>query len=169
MKMFIGQAIDAKMLEQETSVWPVERGAAMYDALVWAASGRRQSTIPSFTTRVNATDGGVDAEWSVDVKVDRDDPPAPFLVPGWNVFQYKQHDAARGRSVILAGLKRSLRAALAHVIEAHDGRVPDSYTLIVNLDLLHGHKAALREALLAGHPEPAATRVQTLGAAELAA
>jgi hypothetical protein len=169
MGLLIGQAIDGKTLEQATMVWPSERGATMCNALVWAASGRRQPAMPSFTMRVNAKDRGVDAEWTVDVAADDGSRPAPILVPGWNVFQYKHRDAARGRSAVVSDLRRSIRGAVSQVVERHDGRIPASYTLMVNIDLLHAQKAILHDALAEGLPEQPSTQIAILGAAELAA
>jgi hypothetical protein len=65
MVLLIGQPINGRDLEQATSPWSPERFASMCDALAWAASGRQGPGLPSFTTRVNAKDGGVDAEWWV--------------------------------------------------------------------------------------------------------
>ena len=92
MALLIGQPIDARELEQATSQWSPENFSSMCDALAWAASGRQCSTLPSFTSRVNAADGGIDAEWALEIPDDGNPLPAPILGPGWNVFQYKKRD-----------------------------------------------------------------------------
>jgi hypothetical protein len=92
MALLIGQAIDGRELEQATSPWPPERFASMCNALAWVVSGRQCPGVPSFTIRVNAKDGGIDAELSVELPGDDRPVPTPIVGPGWNVFQYKKRD-----------------------------------------------------------------------------
>lgn len=86
MGLLIGQSIDGRELEQATSPWPPDRFASMCDALAWAASGRQCTSLPSFTTRVNAKDAGIDAEWQVELPDNGRSVPTPILGPGLNVF-----------------------------------------------------------------------------------
>ena len=67
MSLLIGQPISADELEQVTSTWPPERFATLCNTMAWAASGRAFQTFPSFTSRINVKDGGVDAEWTVEI------------------------------------------------------------------------------------------------------
>lgn len=92
MALLIGQPLIGRELEQETSRWGPARFASMCDALVWAVSGRRCPGLPSFTARVNAQDGGIDTEWSVELPENSFSALTPILGPGWNVFQYKKRD-----------------------------------------------------------------------------
>ena len=59
----------------------------MCNDLVWAVSGRQFPELPSFTERVNAADGGIDAEWEVEIADNNNALPTPIVGPGWNVFQ----------------------------------------------------------------------------------
>src|SRR6266571_1010100 len=112
MVLLIGQPINGRELEQATSPWSPERFASMCDALAWAASGRECPSLPSFTTRVNAKDGGIDAEWSVDLPEGDYPVPTPILGPGRNVFQYKKRDLiAQDRRRVISNLKSSLAGA----------------------------------------------------------
>src|SRR5215510_7698236 len=105
MALLIGQPMNARALEQATSPWSPERFASMCDALAWVVSGRQGPSLPSFTSRVNAKDGGIDAEWSVELPDDSHRMPTPLLGPGWNVFQYKKRDLiAQDRRGIIANL-----------------------------------------------------------------
>jgi len=141
----------------------------MCDALAWAASGRQCSTLPSFTSRVNAADGGIDAEWTLEIPDDGKPVPAPILAPGWNVFQYKKRDLmAKDRSRIISNLKSSVRGAIAE-IERKFGRTPDHYILFVNVDLKHDQTRAIKEAVLDQYAHPSDIHIEIVGAAELAA
>lgn len=169
MALLIGQSIDARGLEQTTSQWSPEHFASMCDALAWAASGRQCSTLPSFTSRVNAGDGGIDVEWFIEIPDDQSPITTPILGPGWNVFQYKKRDLmAENRSRIIANLKSSLRGAVAE-IERRFGRMPDHYILVVNVDLKHDQTRAIKEAVLDQCVHPSDIHIEIVGAAELAA
>lgn len=169
MALLIGQDINARELEQTTSHWSPEHFSSMCDALAWAASGRQRSTLPSFTSRVNAGDGGIDAEWALEIPDDGNPVPAPILGPGWNVFQYKKRDLmAEDRSRIISNLKSSLRGAVAE-IERRFGRTPDHYILFVNVDLKHDQTRAIKEAVLDQCAHPSDIHIEIVDAAELAA
>jgi hypothetical protein len=171
MALLIGQAIDGRELEQATSPWSPERFAAMCDALVWAASGRQCPGLPDFTSRVNAKDGGIDAEWCVDLPHESRDVPTPFAGPGWNVFQYKKRDLiAQDRRRVISNLKSSLTGAVSDLVKQDkNGRYPDRYILFINVDLKSGDKSALRESILKGYRDDTRLHVEIIGAAELAA
>lgn len=167
MPLLIGQPITARELELVTSSWFPEQFASMCNALAWSASGRKCPDPPSFTERVNAGDGGIDAEWTVEVPPDDHPIPTPILGPGWNIFQYKKRDlVAQDRRRIISGLKSGIREALAELVK-ETGRHPDRYILFVNIDLKHDQKAALKAAILEGYDRP--LKVQVAGAAVLAA
>ncbi len=174
MPLLIGQPLDARELEQVTSQWLPERFAAMCDALAWAVSGRACPSLPSFTNRVNAKDGGIDAEWTLELPVDDNPIPTPILGPGWNVFQYKKRDLlAQDRKHIISNLKASLKGekkegAINEIIKRHQ-RHPDRYVLFVNVDLLSKDKAAIKESILKDYSGKPDIHVEVVGAAELAA
>lgn len=169
MALLIGQPINARELEQSTSQWSPEHFASMCDALAWAASGRQCSTLPSFTNRVNAADGGIDVEWFIEIPDDGSPIPTPLLGPGWNVFQYKRRDLmAQDRSRIIANLKSSVRDSIAE-IERKFGRTPDHYIFFVNVDLKHDRTRAIKEAVLDQCAHPSDIHIEIVGAAELAA
>ena len=110
MALLIGHAMNGRDLEQVTSPWPPERFASMCNALAWAVSGRQCPGLPSFTQRANAKDGGIDAEWSVELPDDGPPVSTPLLGPGWNVFQYKKRDLiAQDRRRIITNLRSHLQ------------------------------------------------------------
>lgn len=169
MALLVGEPIDGRELEQLTSSWPPERFASMCDALAWAASGRQCSSLPSFTARVDAKDGGIDAEWSVEIPADGRSVSTPILGPGWNVFQYKKRDLiAQDRRRVISNLKSSLAGAVKDLME-REKRHPDRYVLFVNVDLKHDDKRVITESILKGYQGTPSLHVEIVGAAELAA
>jgi len=168
MAVLIGQSIDGREVEQETSPWSPERFASMCDALAWAASGHSCPSLPSFTSRVNAKDGGIDAEWSVEIPSTGNAIPTPMIGPGWNVFQYKKRDLiAQDRRRVISNLKASLKNAVQDIVTRSKG-CPDHYILFVNVDLKHDDKQGFRDAILKGLPDQN-LHVEIIGAGELAA
>jgi len=171
MALLIGQAMNGRDLEQATSPWPPERFAAMCDALAWAVSGRQCLSLPSFTAQVYAKDGGIDAEWSVELPDDGHPVPTPLLAPGWNVFQYKKRDLiAQDRRRIISNLKSSLTGAVSEIVNKDKAkRHPDRYVLFVNVDLKGSDKLALQESILKGDSDQSKVHVNIVGAGELVA
>lgn len=168
MSLLAGQAIDAEELEKATSTWSPGRFATLCNTLAWASLGQSIQTIPSFTSRVNVKDGGIDAEWDVEIPAGSSPIPTPILSPGWNVFQYKQRDVfSSNRQSIVSNLRSSLKGAFKAVTD-HFARKPDRYTLFVNINLALDKKAPLKKSILAGE-EQDESRIQIFGAAELAA
>jgi hypothetical protein len=144
------------------------RFPSLCNSLAWAYAKSASASLPSFTERVNVADLGIDAEWDTELPVDHD---SPLLGPGWNVFQYKQHDvSARGRGRAFSRLKDELRGAVEE-LHKRAGRRPERYVLFTNVDLSHstgGQKGQLREKILEGYDRPGDVRVEIVGAAELA-
>lgn len=139
----------------------------MCNDLVWAVSGRVSLELPSFTQRVNAADGGIDAEWDVEVPIGARVLPTPIVGPGWNVFQYKKRDLiAQDRKRIISNVKSSLRRSLAN-LSREQRRIPDRYILILNVDLKHDQTLALKNAILEGCDRASEVHVEVIGAAEL--
>ena len=168
MSLLIGQPISADELEQVTSTWPPERFATLCNTMAWAASGRAFQTFPSFTSRINVKDGGVDAEWTVEIPHGNGRIPTPILGPGWNVFQYKQRDVfARKRQPIISNLRSSLKAAIMEVAK-NSGKIPDQYILFVNIHLTPDDTASLKKSIRANDEEAAKTQIEVIGAEELA-
>lgn len=169
MALLVGQHIDAGELERVTSSWPPERFATLCNTVAWAASGRTFQTLPSFTSRVNVKDGGVDAEWTVEIPHGNERIPTPILGPGRNVFQYKKRDLfARKRQRIVADLRSSLSGAIKEVAK-NFGKLPDQYILFVNIHLTPNETASLKNSIKTNDEEIAKTHVEVIGAAELAA
>lgn len=167
MSLLIGQPISADELEQVTSTWPPERFATLCNTMAWAASGRAFQTFPSFTSRINVKDGGVDAD--VEIPHGKGHIPTPILGPGWNVFQYKQRDVfARKRQPIISNLRSSLNGALKEVAK-NFGKIPDQYTLFVNIHLAPNETASIKKSIRANDEETAKTQIEVIGAEELAA
>lgn len=175
MARLLGEPITPRDLERVTGTWRVERFTALCDAVTWASSGGRWGPMPTFTGRVRAADGGVDAEWDVDLE-----PRSaavlstPVLGAGWNVLQYKQRDVgARDRARVVADLKRSLDRAVVDVTagaaERRQGRPPDRYVLFTNVDLTHDQARALRGSILRDAPSPGKTVLEIVSAGVLAA
>ncbi|MGH7180741.1 MAG: hypothetical protein ACREJN_02050, partial [Nitrospiraceae bacterium] len=169
MALLIGQPISADELEQATSTWPPERFATLCNAVAWAASGRTSQELPSFTSRVNVKDGGVDAVWNITIPQGNDPIPTPILGPGWNVFQYKKRDVlADKRQPIITRLRSSLVGALKE-IEKNFSRKPDRYVLFVNIHFTPNETASLKKSIRTTDDEDLKTHVDVVGAAELAA
>jgi hypothetical protein len=169
MPLLVGQHISPEELERTTSTWPPERFAALCNTVIWAASGRAFQELPSFTTRVNVKDGGIDAEWTIEIPDDHGNTPTPILRPGWNVFQYKKRDVlADKRQPIITRLRSSLVGALKE-IEENFGRKPERYVLFVNIHLTPGETTSLKKSIQQNDGEDLATHIQVVGAAELAA
>ena len=169
MSLLIGQPISGDELEQVTSTWPPERFATLCNALAWVASGRAFQTFPLFTSRINVKDGGVDAEWTVEIPHDNGHIPTPILGPGWNVFQYKQRDVfARKRQPIISNLRSSLNGAIKEVA-TNSRKIPDQYILFVNIHLTPNETASLKKSIRANDEETAKTQIVVIGAEELAA
>lgn len=165
MSLLTGQAIDAKELEKATSTWPPDRFVTLCNTVAWAASGRAFQTFPSFTSRINVKDGGIDAEGGVEIPPDISPIPTQILAPGWNVFQYKQRDVFR--KAVVSNLRSSLKGAFKAVQEKF-ARAPDRYTLFVNVDLTTAENTSLKKSILAGEEEDE-SRIQIIGASGLAA
>ena len=169
MAVLIGQPIDARELEQATSPWPPERFASMCNSLVWAVSGRQYPGVPSFTERVNSADGGIDAEWDVEIVDDSRTLTTPIVGPGWNIIQYKKRDViAQDRRRIISNIKSSLKKALASLVKPR-AETPSHYVLFLNVDLKHDQTLALKNAILEGYDHASDVHVEVIGAAELAA
>lgn len=169
MALLVGQPINARELEQATSQWSPDRFASMCNDLVWAESGRQCPSLPSFTTRVNTADAGIDAEWEVAIPEGGPVLPTPIVGQGWNVFQYKKRDLiAQDRRRIISNLKSSLKKAVAKLAKERD-RHPDRYILFLNVDLKHDQTIALKKAILEGCDQSVEIHVEVVGAAEIAA
>lgn len=169
MAVLIGQPIDARELEQATSQWTPERFASMCNDLVWAVSGRQFPKLPSFTERVNAADGGIDAEWEIEVADINRALPTPIVGPGWNVFQYKKRDLiAQDRRRIFFNLKSNLKGTLARLVKERQ-KTPARYILFLNVDLKHDQTLALKNVILEGCKQASEIHIEVIGAAEIAA
>ncbi len=164
-----GQPISGEYLEQQVSAkFDDVRFTSLCNAIVWASSNYGRASVPSFTERVSAPDGGIDLEWTID---DADFPEisSPLLISGWNVFQSKKRNVfAQGRKATITEIKSKLKGALQAVHERL-GRYPDNYVLFTNVDLTHktgGDKEKLIQAIKAGYEGD--VRINIVGAAELA-
>jgi hypothetical protein len=165
-----GRAITSEEIENGISreFGDLRRFPSLCNSLAWAYAKSASASLPSFTERVNVADLGIDAEWETELPADHN---SPLLHPGWNVFQYKQHDvSAQGRGRAFSRLKEELKGAVKHLYE-RTGRRPERYVLFTNLDLGHstgGQKGQLREKIFEGYDHPDDVRVDIVGAAELA-
>ena len=169
MALLIGQPIDARELELATSPWPPERFASMCNSLVWAVSGRQYPGVPSFTERVNSADGGIDAEWEVEIADHSHALPTPIVGPGWNIFQYKKRDViAQDRRRIISNIRSSLKRELAALAKKRK-KTLNRYVLFLNVDLKHDQTLALKDAILQGYDRASEVHVEVIGAAEIAA
>src|SRR3990172_9581333 len=172
MALVHGRAITSEEIERIVSERFTPKGfASLCNAVAWASSSRRCSALPSFTERVNARDGGVDAEWDIELP-ENESHQSILLGAGWNVFQYKQRSiVAQGRQAVFSNLRGDLSGAVADLCKRARRR-PDRYVLFTNIDLTHlttGQKGQLRNAILDGYDNEAGNvRVEIVGAAELA-
>lgn len=167
-----GSPITAEEIERIVSrEFSPHRFASLCNAISWVASGRNCDSLPSFTERVNAKDGGIDAEWQIALPKEGKF-LSPLLGPGWNIFQYKQRDIfAQGRAKTLAALAIGLRGAAKGLMKG-TGRAPSRYVLFTNLDLTHvtkGQKGRLKRNILDKWPANRKIQVEIVGAGELAA
>src|SRR5436305_10542780 len=108
MALLHGEAISAEEVERVISrQFDARQFASLCNAITWALAGRRCTTLPSFTERVNVADGGIDAEWLMPLPGDGD--ASPLLGPGWNVCQFKQRDIfTQGRQAVYSKITVSL-------------------------------------------------------------
>lgn len=168
MPLHHGSRITASEVEEiVSSRFDARLFASVCNSVVWGLSGRQCSSLPSFTERVNAKDGGVDIEWPVSIADTGFS--SPLLGVGWNIFQCKQRDVfAANRSSVISSIKSALKGAIKDILEAH-GQPPGQYVFFTNVDLLHEQKQALKEAILTSYARPDEVRVEVVGAAELAA
>jgi len=170
MSLTHGKPITSEEVERIVSREYDARGfASLCNALAWAISGRVCNSLPSFTERVNAKDGGIDAEWTTEIP-DSSGPESALLDSGLNVFQYKKRDIfAGGRNTVYSGLKSALKGALK---EVHDrtGNRPKRYVCFINLDLKdNNQKDRLKAQMLDGYDFPEDVTVKIVASAELAA
>ena len=164
-----GSPISAEEIERICSgQFDARKFASLCNAVTWASSGRCCTTLPSFTERVNVKDGGIDAEWTVEILNDRGATSA-LLGPGWNVFQYKQRDIfAQNRAKVFSNIKASLTGAI-NALYKNSKCKPKRYVTFTNLDLTGKEKTQLRKAILRYYNLPGKVQVKIVGAAELAA
>jgi hypothetical protein len=99
------------------------------------AEGADPVTLPILSEKPGA-DGGMDAEWTVSTD-NAPDFTSPFLLPGWNVFQYKARSiAGEGRQRALSNLCTDIKCALAKLLNRISEPKPCSrYSLFTNLQL----------------------------------
>jgi hypothetical protein len=175
MSLTHGQSISAKYVERIISEeFSPPKFASLCNALTWAVSGRKCTSLPSFTERVNVKDGGIDAEWDIEFE---DDNLSPFIGLGWNVFQYKQRDVfASGRDKVVTDLKNGLKGAICELYNRTKKR-PDKYVLFTNIDLTHktnakggaeAQKGEIKKKILEGYDRPNAVKVEIVDAAGIA-
>jgi len=124
-----GRAIEAEEVERIVGrEFSPRQFASLCNALTWAGAGHCCTSIPSFTERVNAKDGGIDGEWDVEIPENAQIISA-VLGPGWNVFQYRQRDAlSQPRPHVVRALASGLRGALIDLVK-RAGRRPQRYVL----------------------------------------
>jgi hypothetical protein len=172
MALVHGQHITAENIERHS--FSPKDFASLCNAITWALSERRCTSLPSFTERINVKDGGIDAEWDVELPKNES---SPLLGSGWNVFQYKWRDInASDRTTIFSNLKNGLKGAVAELYKRTNRR-PDKYVVFSNLDLTHfteaqnassPQKGELKESILEGYDQSDSVRIEVVGAAELA-
>lgn len=169
MLLIHGQEIAAQEIERIVGCeWSPKQFAALCNAVAWGASRLRTGSLPSFTERVNAQDGGVDVGWDVELS-DGTATASPLLVSGWNVFQHKQRDVfAQGRQKTISNLVSGVKGAIQQVFQ-NTQRWPSNYVLFTNIDLSHEDKNAVRKSLSHGYSGPQNLKVEVVGAAEIAA
>jgi hypothetical protein len=163
-----GHALSAEELERILSreLTP-QRFASLCNAVAWLTAGRTLQSVPSFTERVNVKDKGIDAE--LELSLPNDAYASPYLGPGVNILQFKQRDIfAQGRAKTVSSLRSELKGAIKD-LAVRTGSYPDGYVVFTNVDLSHENKQALRKAIRQGHDRAKGTRVEIVGAGELAA
>jgi hypothetical protein len=171
-----GQSISAEQIERIiVREFSQQQFDSLCNSLIWASSGKRCTSLPSFTGRGNVKDGGIDAEW--DVEFQDDDYVSPFLSYGWNVFQYKQRDvSAVGRAKVFSKLKDKLKGAV-HGLYDRTGKHPNKYVLFTNLDLTHNteaqggaeaQKGEVIKKILEGYDQANTVKVEIVDAAGIA-
>lgn len=176
MSLTHGQSISAENVERIISrEFSPQKFTSLCNALIWAISGRKFTSLPSFTERVNVKDGGIDAEWDIEFE---DDNVSSFLGSGWNVFQYKQRDvsASSGRNKVFSDLKTELKSAVYDLCNRTKKR-PNKYILFTNVDLTHNTKAKkgaeaqkgeIRKNILEDYDQPDKVSVEIVDAAGIA-
>ncbi len=177
-----GQPITAKDITSITSDWTPDTFVSLCNAIVWQIAKGRGVSLPSFTERLFAKDGGIDAQ---SIELDQDAGYSSHLLgTGWTVFQYKLRDiSAQNRAKLVSDLKSELKkntgsdsrkvkkeyiGAIRDVYDRNQRR-PDRYVLFTNLDLTDDQKKDISSTLLLGYDQPEKVLVVVNGAAELAA
>ena len=163
-----GQPISAEEIERIVSrEFSPETFVLLCNSVAWASTGKECSSLPSFTERIYAPDGGRDAEWTVEIASSEKQASA-LLSSGWNVYQYKHRDvSARNRAEIVSKLKADLKGALKDLINRHKRKL-SKYVLFVNLHLTLDEQNALKAKIRHDYDENESTKVEVVEAAFLA-
>lgn len=169
MSLVHGEEIGSKELEAAVGgpAWDADRFARLCNAIIWTEAGHERSPSISLTERVFVRDNGIDAELEVEVSPSEFD-RSRFLVHGWNILQYKKREGGNDRAKAIGGIRNTERFAIKRIFEKTSRR-PDSYVLLVNLDLGHEDKKLLRKSILDGYDRRDGVKVEVFGAGELAA
>src|SRR6266513_4425983 len=111
------------------------RFANFCNSVVIAEGSASAPTIPILSEKPGA-DGGMDAEWTIPIDISLDF-NSPFLLPGWNVFQYKARSiAGEGRQRAFSNLCNDLKGALAKLVNRlSQSKECCQYALFTNLQL----------------------------------
>ncbi len=169
MSLVHGQEIGSRELEAAIGgpAWDAGRFARLCNAIIWTEAGQERSSSLSLTERVFVRDNGIDAELEIEVSQSEFD-RSRFLVRGWNILQYKKREGGNDRANAISGIRNTERSAIKKIFEK-TGRRPNSYVLLLNLDLVHEDKRLLRESIVDGYDQRDGVKVEVLGAGELAA
>jgi hypothetical protein len=169
MSLVHGEEIGSRELEATVGgpAWDADRFARLCNAIIWTEAGHERSSSFSLTERVFVRDKGIDAELEIEVSPSEFD-RSRFLIGGWNVLQYKKREGGNDRANAISGIRNTERSAIKKIFEKTSRR-PNSYVLLVNLDLDHEDKRLLRESILDGYDRRDGVKVEVFGAGELAA
>lgn len=164
-KGVFGQAVTAIEVER----LPADTGPTDFVRLCGALIGKALAdhigsfTLPEISERINVTDGGVDAEYTIPEALSVPE-TGGLIGPGRTVFQFKYRDvSAADRKRIVQGIVQKLRKEFPRVAPSCD-----RYVLFTNLELSGTQPRRLREALLESYPTFVNKPIVIWGAAEIA-
>lgn len=168
MRPIFGTSVTASDVERLTSEEGEKAFVRLCATLVAAAAGTALGdfTVPNWSERITVSDKGVDGEYLA--------PPNTLEVggpvgPGRNVYQVKwRRIGTRPARPVIRELRASVNRGLKDLL-SKDGRLPDRYVLLINLDLSRSDRASLSQALRKDCPEFETRPLIIWGAAEIAA
>jgi hypothetical protein len=164
-KAVFGQAVTAVDVEHLRADTGPTDFVRVCGALIGHALAERVGAVilPQISKRINAPDGGIDAEYTTPEALSVPE-TGGLIGPGRTVFQIKYRDvSASRRSAIIQNLIEQLRKEFRRV-----GSRCDRYVLLTNVHLWGPQQRRLRDVLVESCPDVANKQIVIWGAVEIA-